>query len=243
MVPPTSPASHDVLADDPAPVVAALPRWPARRRRADQLGRRVAYAAALRIARFHVQNEFGDWDTVLHTFTYANALHQCLLRHPSPELVRGVVHAALRIYLDRFLNVPAARPPTATTGDLADLQACWDEQGGVDRAGAIAYGYLRGGGDPAALVAGLGHALLAEDAGFHWFQIVEAAVRQFHAWPDESDEGAMILVAAARFLAAHTPPAASSPRRPHRRPPPPRRRPLRGVTPCELVTLTALSGP
>ncbi|MDP8936349.1 MAG: hypothetical protein M3O23_01180 [Actinomycetota bacterium] len=51
----------------------------------------------------------------------------------------------------------------------------------------------------------LGHALLAEDAAFHWFQIVEAAVRQFEAWPDGSEEGALILAGAARFLAAHTP--------------------------------------
>ena len=197
--------AHDVLAEDPEAIVAALTGAISAGAAPAQLGQAVAYAAALRIARFHVQNDFGDWDAVHHGFTHANALHQCLRRHPSPELVRGVVHAALRIYLDRFLNVPAARPPTTTTGDLADLRACWDEQGGVDRAGAIAYGYLGGGGDPSALVAALGHALLAEDAGFHWFQIVEAAVRQFHAWPPGSEEGAMILVAAARFLAAHTP--------------------------------------
>jgi hypothetical protein len=30
-------------------------------------------------------------------------------------------------------------------------------------------------------------------------------VRQFHAWPPGSDEGALILAGAARFLAAHTP--------------------------------------
>jgi nitrite reductase/ring-hydroxylating ferredoxin subunit len=199
--------AHGLLVDagDPQAIVDAITGAVAAGASPDRLGRAVAYAAALRIARFHVQNDFGDWDAVHHAFTHANALHQCLCRHPSPELVRGVVHAALRIYLDRFLNVPAARPPTTASGDLADLQACWDEQGGVDRAGAIAYGYLRGGGDPAALVAALGHALLAEDAGFHWFQIVEAAVRQFHAWPAGSDQGATILVAAARFLAAHTP--------------------------------------
>jgi len=197
--------AHDVLADDPERVADAIVDAAAAGAAPHQLGQAVAYAGALRIARFHVQNDFGDWDVVHHGFTHANALHQCLLRHPSPELVRGVVHAALRIHLDRFLNVPAARPPTTTSGDLADLQGCWDEQGGVDRAGAVAHGYLRGGGDPAALVAALGRALLAEDAGFHWFQIVEAAVRQFHAWPDGSEEGVMILVAAARFLAAHTP--------------------------------------
>ena len=32
-------------------------------------------------------------------------------RAPTPELLRGVYHGALRIYLDRFLNVPAARLP------------------------------------------------------------------------------------------------------------------------------------
>ena len=54
-------------------------------------------------------------------------------------------------------------------------------------------------------VAALGHALLTEDAEFHWFQTYEAAVRQFHAWPAGSEEGALILAGAARFLAAHTP--------------------------------------
>ena len=36
---------------------------------------------------------------------------------PSPELLRGVLHGALRVYLDRFLNVPAARLPEADAGD------------------------------------------------------------------------------------------------------------------------------
>jgi hypothetical protein len=71
----------------------------------------VAYAAALRIARFHTSNEFGDWDTALHTFTFANAVHQGLRRSETPELLRGVFDAAMSVYLDRFLNVPAARLP------------------------------------------------------------------------------------------------------------------------------------
>ncbi|HEX6597476.1 MAG TPA: hypothetical protein VF045_11100, partial [Acidimicrobiales bacterium] len=156
---------------------------------------------------FHTQNDFGDWDAVHHGFTAANAVHQALCRNPAPTLVRGVVHGALRVYLDRFLNVPAARLPQldGTDVDLADLQSCWDEQGGVDRAGAIAYGWVRGGNDPRALVAALGRALLAEDAQFHWFQTVEAAVRQASAWPAGSDEAALLLAGAARFLAAHTP--------------------------------------
>jgi hypothetical protein len=120
-----------------------------------------------------------------------------------------VYHVALRVYLDRFLNVPAARLPAAnaTRGpvDLADLPGCWDQEGRVDEAGAIVYGYLSGGGDPGRLIALLGHALLTEDAEFHWFQTYEAAVRQFRAWPAGSEEGALILAGTARFLAAHTP--------------------------------------
>lgn len=194
-----------MLEDDPFAVVGSICEAITAGATPEQLGRALALAAALRITRFHTQNDFGDWDAVHHGFTYANALHQCLERHPSDELVRGVLHGALRVYLDRFLNVPAARLPAAEGADLADLQACWDGQGGVDQAGAIAYGWLKAGGDPRRLVAALGHALLSEDAGFHWFQIVEAAVRQHAAWPEGSEEGALILVGAARFLAAHTP--------------------------------------
>jgi hypothetical protein len=175
----------------------------------------VAYAAALRITRFHTQNDHGDWDEVHHAFTAANALHQAARRAPTPELLRGVYHGALRIYLDRFLNVPAARLPVASSGDartddnqeddLAALQPCWDQEGRVDDAGTIIYRHLAGGGDPAAAIAALGRALLTEDAEFHWFQTYEAAVRQFHAWPAGSEEGSLILAGMARFLAAHTP--------------------------------------
>jgi hypothetical protein len=115
------------------------------------------------------------------------------------------VHAALRINLDRFLNVPAARLPQATAGSLDELARCFDVQGLVDEAGSAAYGFLRAGGTRAELAAALGHALLAEDAEFHWYQTVEAGVRQSAQWPPGSEEEALVLVAVARFLAAHTP--------------------------------------
>lgn len=194
-----------LLADDPEAVVAGLVAAATSGASAEQLGRAVAYAAALRITRFHVQNDFGDWDQVHHAFTAANALHQALVRNPTPELVRGVVQGALRVYLDRFLNVPAARTPTETSGDLTELAACWDAQGEVDRAGAIVVGYLRGGGDRRLVIAALGRALLAEDPGFHWYQVFEAGARQALAWPDRSEETSLILCGIARFLAAHTP--------------------------------------
>src|SRR5437588_408352 len=202
-----------VLADDPGQVVAVLDRALTDGATAEQLGRAVAYAGALRIVRFHTQNDHGDWDVVHHGFTAANALHHVLVRSPSPEALRGVYQLALRVYLDRFLNVPAARlpaapppsPPEAPAGALHGLETCWDEQGRVDEAGAIAYHHVRSGGDQGALVAALGRALLAEDAQFHWFQTYEAAVRQARQWPAGSEPAALILAGATRFLAAHTP--------------------------------------
>ncbi len=194
-----------LLGDDPYEVTDALCEAAGAGATPEQLGRALGLAAALRITRFHTQNDFSDWNTVHHGFTAANALHQALRRHPSPLAARGLVHGALKVYLDRFLNVPAARPPAAGETELSDLQACWDGQGGVDRAGSIAYGHLRAGREPRALVAALAHCLLGEDAAFHWYQTLEAAVAQFQAWPPRSEEGALILAGTARFLAAHTP--------------------------------------
>jgi hypothetical protein len=198
-----------ILSEDPAEVVAAIDDAISAGASPEELGRAVAYGAALRITRFHTQNDHGDWDEVHHAFTAANALHQAIRRAPTPELVRAVYHGSLRIYLDRFLNVPAARLPRRTAaarpGDLTGLQSCWDREGNVDEAGTIIYGYLSQGGDPAPAIAALGHALLTEDAEFHWFQTYEAAVRQFHAWPEGSEERALLLTGTARFLAAHTP--------------------------------------
>jgi nitrite reductase/ring-hydroxylating ferredoxin subunit len=199
-----------LLDDDPEAVTAAVLDGVRAGASGEQLGRALAFAAALRITRFHLNNDPGDWNSVHHAFTTANALHQALVRAsvagpPSPELARGLLHGALRVYLDRFLNVPAARLPHATAGTLDDLARCWDVQGEVDTAGNAAYGYLRGGGSRAALIAALGHALVVEDAGFHWFQVVEAGTRQALAWPEGSEESALILAGVARFLAAHTP--------------------------------------
>jgi hypothetical protein len=197
-----------VLSDDPVGIVGRLDRALDTGATAEQLARAVAYAAALRIVRFHTQNDHGDWNEVHHAFTAASALHQAMLRAPCAALLRGVYQCALRVYLDRFLNVPAARLPSVGLEGphaLEDLQACWDTEGGVDEAGGIAYRFLSNGGSAQALVAALGHALLVEDAQFHWFQIYEAAVRQHRAWPEGSEQGKLTLAGAARFLAAHTP--------------------------------------
>jgi hypothetical protein len=163
----------------------------------------VTFAAATRIARFPTSNEFGDWDTALHTFTFANAVEQGLRRSPSVELLRGVLDAAASVHLDRFLNVPATRLPTpepvADPAELLEeLPRLLDRQQQVDEAGQLVASFLGAGGDPARLVAALGAALVREDRNFHTIQCVEAAVRQHELLGD-----ALPLLAAARYLAAH----------------------------------------
>jgi nitrite reductase/ring-hydroxylating ferredoxin subunit len=171
-----------------------------------ELASAVSFAAATRIARFPTSNEFGDWDTALHTFTFANAVEQGLRRSASPELVRGVLDAAMSVYLDRFLNVPATRLPKPQGGEpdalLAELRDLYDRQQQVDEAGQLVASYLGAGGDAERLVGELGSSLLREDRNFHTIQCVEAAVRQ-HELLDGTEESGLPLLAAARYLAVH----------------------------------------
>jgi nitrite reductase/ring-hydroxylating ferredoxin subunit len=212
-----------LLADDPEVIIAALAEAMRAGATAADLGRALAYAAALRVARFGTANEHADWESAHHAFTYCNALHQLLKRvtaeQPveleSPELLRGVIHGALRLYLIRFLNVPPARLPGETNDRLDDLPcdadalrtaflAALDRQGSVRDAGRLIARYVTLGHPADRLITTLAHAVLREDADFHTYQMLEAGVRQYREW-GESDEGRHILIAVARYLAAHSP--------------------------------------
>jgi hypothetical protein len=176
---------------------------------AEEIAGAIAYAAALRIAQFHTSNEFSDWDSALHSFTFANAIHQALRRAPSADVIRGVFDAAMSVYLNRFLNVLAARiPEPDSAGDsemlLGELTDLFDRQQQVNQAGQVVGGYLFGGGRPDRLLATLGRLLLREDRNFHAIQMIEAAFRQYSVLGG-STAGIHVLVAATRYLAAHSP--------------------------------------
>jgi nitrite reductase/ring-hydroxylating ferredoxin subunit len=212
-----------LLEDDPAGNVEALLQALCDGATAEELAGTVSYAAALRIARFHLSNEYTDWDTTLHTFTFAHAVHMGLRRVMSDtttapaasDVLRGVFDAAMSIYLDRFLNLPAAplpepqsasdrrRPPSPERLE-AELLALLDRQQQVNEAGELVAQYLAHGGDDGRLLATLGTALLREDRDFHTIQTLEAACRE-HALLRGTPEAAHVLIAATRYLAAHAP--------------------------------------
>jgi hypothetical protein len=131
-----------------------------------------------------------------------------LRRAPSSELLRGVFDAAMSVYLDRFLNVPATRLPEVADGDpeelIAELPRLLDRQQQVDEAGTLIASYLGRGGDPTRLLAALGAGLVREDRDFHTIQTVEAVFRRY-ADHQGTPAGTHLLVAAARYLAAHAP--------------------------------------
>ena len=194
-----------LLGGEPAEILEALLAAAHEGASAGELASAVTFAAATRIARFPTSNEFGDWDTALHTFTFANAVEQGLRRSVSRELLRGVLDAAMSVHLDRFLNVPAVRLPEPKEGaDIGELPALLDEQQRVNEAGQLVASYLGTGGDADRVIATLGACLLREDRNFHTIQCVEAAVRQHELTGD-----GLFLIAAARYLAAHAPTARS----------------------------------
>jgi nitrite reductase/ring-hydroxylating ferredoxin subunit len=205
-----------LLGEDPQSSVAALLDELQAGASPAALGRTVAYAAALRLARFPTSNEFGDWDTVHNTWSSCHALYRALERAPSPELGRGLLHAAMRLYLDRFLNVPAARlpdeaparPRRAQDELLDELSRLFDRQQQVDQAAAVVSDYLTAGHDYARLLATIGHLTLREDADFHNYQTLEAGTRLYLSLRDDEPRAARrTLVGVIRYLAAHAPTA------------------------------------
>lgn len=203
-----------LLGDDPLAIITALRSAIAEGARPEQLSKALAYAAAMRVARFGASNEFGDWITALHTFTYCNALHRAIERSPSPGVVRGIFHGAVSVYFDRFLNLPPARLPgerDSLENEPRDGQTLLNQflealngQQKVQAAARAVARYLQRGHPIDPLLDTLTQAAVREDANFHTLQMLEAGIRQYREW-EGMPEGDQILVAVARYLAAHAP--------------------------------------
>jgi hypothetical protein len=133
----------------------------------------------------------------------------------SLDPVRGLFHGAMSIYLDRFLNIPPAKLP-GERGEKLDKEinpvalldrflSTLDTQQRVAAAARIIASYLSLGRPPDGLIRSLAKGVLREDADFHTFQMLEAAIRQYHEWPAGSEQARNILIALARYAAAHAP--------------------------------------
>lgn len=203
-----------LLGDDPENIIRTLTMELQRGVPATTLTKHVAYAAARRLAHFPETNDGNDWFFPIHTFTYANAVHQSVQRTGTMDTVRGLFHAAMAVYQDRFLNVPAARlpshhlPENAVTGDTATLLSRLPELlDQVDNLAAFSShvaGYIRAEHALPPLINTLTMLVLREDVDFHHLQILEAGAQQALLWP-RAPEAEHIMTGVARALAAHCP--------------------------------------
>jgi nitrite reductase/ring-hydroxylating ferredoxin subunit len=222
-----SKATIDVLlGDNPNAIVNVLVESLQDGAKEEELATIVAYAAALRIAQFPITNEYSDWDTTLHTFTFANAVQQAIHRLPSSkELLRAIFDVAMSNYLNRFLNVPRVALPSeevepinnkedseSNRGNIMDrFLDTLDKRQQVNEAAKMVAKSISTGGEKE-LPTILMHALLREDRSFHAIQMLEAAFRQKTELQrlqplKDIKPISHVLTAAARYLAAHTPTA------------------------------------
>ena len=203
-----------LLGEDPIVIIDALSDAIAAGAPPLELTKQICHAAALRLARFALSNDVRDWFAPVHTFTHCNALHQTIRRCPSPEILRGIFHAAIAVYMDRFLNVPAAKLPGerqpldeahADGPSLLDqLLDAFNQRHEVETAATLVARYVRLGHPIEPLINTLVFAVVREDVDFHALQVVEAGVRQYRLWPNQP-EGEHILVGITRYLASQCP--------------------------------------
>ena len=210
-----------ILGDDPLDVIAAVEGALAAGAAPAAVGAAITRAAGLRLARFATSNEVSDWFNPQHTLIFCNAVQRALLRTTGADVVRALYQAAIAVYMDRYLNVPAvklpaergatrpAADPAAAAGLLDELLGALDNRAEVERAAELTSSYLR---TPAPdwhahlrrLVDRLAFATLREDLDFHTLQVLEAAATQLAA--RGNDRGAeQIMVGVVRNLAAHCP--------------------------------------
>jgi hypothetical protein len=119
------------------------------------------------------------------------------------------------LYLNRFLNAPAARQPSDKSvaglrvdakGLLEDLLELCNQRQKTEEVAALTYRYLQQSHDDAILLQTLAHSLLREDGEFHSYQMLEAGIQLYEELKLPQPELApTVLVAVARYLAGHAP--------------------------------------
>jgi nitrite reductase/ring-hydroxylating ferredoxin subunit len=211
---------RELLREDPRAILSAISEALADGVAPVEIARHLALAAAWRLARFPESNDLDDWFGPVHTFSFCNALYQVLARGGAEvNVLRGMYHAAMSIYVDRFLNIPRAQLPGETPLDKLPtapnllregILSSLDQRKGWWEVPSLVVRYLRLGHPEPDLVDTLTFATVREDLDFHKLQVIEAGVTQAQVWQPGSVERELLYTAVTRHLAAHCPTQRSS---------------------------------
>jgi hypothetical protein len=211
---------RELLKEDPSAILSAIAAAVTDGVPSVEITRHLTLAAAWRLARFPESNDIDDWFGPMHTFSFCNALYQVLARGGAgASVLRGMYHAAMSIYVDRFLNIPRAQLPDealleklpSAAGLLREgILSCLDQRKGWSEVPNLVVRYLRLGHPEPDLVDTLTFATVREDLDFHKLQVIEAGVTQAQLWEPGSVERELLYTAVARHLAAHCPTRRSS---------------------------------
>jgi nitrite reductase/ring-hydroxylating ferredoxin subunit len=203
-----------LLGDDPLKIIDGLGEALRSGASPVELAKLVSYGAAIRLARFAKSNEVSDWFAPQHTFIYSNAVFQAVKRSSSAEVIRGIFHGALSVFMNRFLNIPAAKLPSELNGldplpedgDALREQLLDDlnHRAEIDATAKIVARYISLGHPIRPLISTLAYATVREDVDFHYLQVLEAGVHQYHEWEGQP-EAEHIMVGVIRNLAAASP--------------------------------------
>ncbi|MBV8097840.1 MAG: Rieske 2Fe-2S domain-containing protein [Verrucomicrobia bacterium] len=214
------PLYNELLGTDPKAILELIVSALAEGVTPASIARELSMAAAARLAHFPESNDVDDWFGPVHTFSFCNALYQVLSRgEVNPEIERGLLHGAMSIYVDRFLNIPSAKLPdsaaleslpSAAGALLSGILETLDQKKGWSAVANLVVRYLRLGHPESALIDTLTFATVREDLDFHKLQVLEAAVTQAELWPLDSPERELLYVGASRHLAAYCPTRRSS---------------------------------
>ncbi len=163
----------------------------------------IAAVAAARLGRFDIDSDTDDtrdagWLDVTHTLTYTNALRWAWSTDPSPQVLRGVLHAAWFVqWTAKFDGAPAPVTPRAGSDASAVLTAIRKRD--PDQAVALVKGY---DGPAAPLETALNQAA-AEDNSTASIMVAHSVKTTTAAIAESGSGGGRApLAAAARFLAA-----------------------------------------
>ena len=165
----------------------------------------ISSVAASRLGRFDMDSDIDDsrdagWLDVTHTLTYTNALRWAWARDPSPEVLRGVLHAAWFTQWTQKFDARDTPPPVqARAGSDADAVLGAIRRRDPQQAVALVKGY---DGPEVPLERALTQAAAEDNAAApimvaHTVKTAMAALAESRVGGDRAP-----LAAAARFLAA-----------------------------------------